>query len=301
MYSEASMLGPRPSVAICIACFFGQRERYWEDSDVEMPALSHVLRQMRYLDEYTVKANRISFVVNVDVSGSPEDASARAAQQEALDAFVSIVEKKNAEDSGRNWEVLSRPNENISYGAWKWYLDNHCKGFDYVYLLEDDYSPTFKGYDLEVINKVFDTEEARNSIVKACSLYVDHTLSESDRVKGSKSLREGVPHAAVSNGVVNMRVYREVPGGLNVPTAQDLAAYNPFLPEKVRKRRRRAASSLQATYLHSYTQHPSGLFRCVNLGQYYSVPFIETVNSEVMYFGKDGAPVLFSPTELLDL
>ena len=301
MYSEASMLGPRPSVAVCVACFFGQRERNWEDSDVEIPALSHVLRQMKYLDEYTVKANRISFVVNIDVEGSPQDASARAAQQEALDAFVSIVEKKNAEDSARNWEVLSRPNENISYGAWKWYLDNHCKGFDYVYVLEDDYSPTFKGYDLEVINKVFDTEEARNSIVKACSLYVDGTLTEADKSQGSKSLRAGVPHAAVSNGLVNMRVYREVPEGFNVPTAQDRAAYSPSLSKDVRQRRRRAAASLQATYLHSYTHHPSGLFRCVNLGQYYSVPFIETMNSEVMYFGKADAPVLFSPSELLDL
>ena len=159
-----------PSIAVCVACFFGPRTRHWEDENLENPALSHVLRQVRYLDEYTVSATRISFVVSLDLDGIPEDEQVRANQKKTYDEFCLIVEAKNASDPNRSWEVLQRPNLNISYGAWKWYLDGVCSDIDYVYLLEDDYSPAFKGYDVEVIDRVFTTPEARSTIVKACSI-----------------------------------------------------------------------------------------------------------------------------------
>ena len=278
-----------PSIAVCVACFFGYRTRNWEDGSVKNPALSHVLRQVKYLDEHTVGATRISFVVSSDLDGLPEDAQERYRQKKAYDEFCLIVEAKNASDPNRFWEVLQRPNLNISYGAWKWYLDGVCSDVDYVYLLEDDYSPAFKGYDVEVVNRVFATPEARSTIVKACSIYVDDTLHPSDRRKGSKSLRAGLPHAAVSNGVVNMQVYREVPEGLML-----CGTFGGRAP-------RRSFAQLQKTYLCNYTEHPSGKYSVFNLGQYYSVPFMETKNSQVLTFGNPGSPVLFSPTELLEL
>ncbi len=288
-----------PNIAVCVACFFGRRTRHWEDGDLENPALSHVLRQVKYLDEYTVSATRISFVVSMDLEGSPGDAQTRADQKKAYDEFCLIVQAKNASDPNRFWEVLQRPNLNISYGAWKWYLDGICSDVDYVYLLEDDYSPAFKGYDVEVIDRVFATPEARSTIVKACSIYVDGTLHPSDRAKGSKSLRKGLPHAAVSNGVVNRQVYREVPEGFQVIGLT--CGHSPSLSRRASNRRRRGFAQLQKSYLDNYTLHPSGKYSVFNLGQYYSAPFVETKNNEVMTFGNPGSPVLFSPTELLEL
>lgn len=288
-----------PSIAVCVACFFGPRTRHWEDENLENPALSHVLRQVRYLDEYTVSATRISFVVSLDLDGIPEDEQVRANQKKTYDEFCLIVEAKNASDPNRSWEVLQRPNLNISYGAWKWYLDGVCSDIDYVYLLEDDYSPAFKGYDVEVIDRVFTTPEARSTIVKACSIYVDDTLHPSDRKKGSKSLRAGIPHAAVSNGVVNMQVYREVPEGLQINGTA--CGHSPNVSPGASQRRRREFAQLQKSYLANYTEHPSGKYSVFNLGQYYSAPFIETKDKQVMTFGNPGSPVLFSPTELLEL
>ena len=299
MYSEKTMLGPKPSVAVCVACFFGRRQRHWEDKSATNPALSHVLRQMKYLDEYTTKAHRISFVVNRDLGGSPAEADNRRRQKASYEEFCKIVEAKNASDPKRVWEVLPRPNLNISYGAWKWYLEGVCSDIDYVYLLEDDYSPAFKGYDAEVIDRVFSSPEARETIVKACSLYVDDTLSEHDRSQGSRDVRVGLPHAAVSNGVVNMRVYREVPEGFFMHDT--VCGFSNKIHLRSREIRRKKLVHLQRTYLSSYTQHPSGKYRAFNLGQYYSVPFIETKNCKQMTFGAAEGPVLFSPTELLDL
>lgn len=258
-------------VGYLCACFLGRRMRNdaWDES-LPIPALTHILRQLEAIERCATVISRVTFVCNVTPHNSQQQQNFQAAQ--AL-----ITSKLRADIQ---WEIVRRPNINISYGAWDWGLKEIYSDFDYVFTVEDDYVPHLVGFDREVIQRYFSDEDSRENVVKAASLWVDDTLFAHDRKQGSKLLREGKPHAAISNGVVNVSVYNKVAEGFRLPS--------PALTEQSNNQ-----YALQMDYLKNHTD--AG-YRVVNMGQHYCMPYVDTKGPKYT-FGALDSPILFVPVE----
>jgi len=270
---------------IC-ACYFGRRRRIggW-DMQLKDPALSFIIKQLEIIPTKISVLSRVTFLCNVD-DGNAEQESSFAAAKELVEAHNST--------SSVTWDIIRRPNKDASYGAWAFGLDTLSSDLDYVFLVEDDYVPVLTGFDEDVVRRYFSTEEAQSNVISAVSVWVDDTLIPADRRKGSKAVRHGIPHAAVSNGIVNVSVYRSVAGGFAFsrkppgPLEGGSGATNMYYS---------AACDTQACYLQPYTD--AG-YRVINMSEHYRIPFISAKGHRDWVFGPSDSPILFSPVELRD-
>ena len=264
------------------ACYFGRRRRAdgW-DRGLENPALSFIIKQLEIIPRHLSVVSRVSFICNVDADDEQQRSTFAAAK--------SLVESHNA-DSSVQWDIFRRPNENASYGAWASGLEALGSELDYVFLVEDDYVPTFPGFDADVVQRYFSNERAQSSIIGATSVWVDDTLLAGDRHKGSKAIRQGVPHAAVSNGIVNVSVYNKVEGGFAF--AGDASA----LGQVPNRAYYKSACDTQVCYLKPYT---TAGYKVINMSQHYRIPFVSSDGRRDWAFGPPDAETLFIPVELL--
>lgn len=265
------------------ACYFGRRRREcgW-DMQLKDPALSFIIRQLEIIPTRISVVSNVTFLCNMDEGNAEQEASFASAKE--------LVEAHNS-TSAIVWDIVSRPNKDASYGAWAFGLDTLSSDLDYVFLMEDDYVPVLVGFDEDVIRRYFSTEEAQSNVISAVSVWVDDTLLPCDRRKGSKAVRQGIPHAAISNGIINVSVYRDVDGGFafsNRPTGPRKGATNTYYGSVV---------STQACYLDPYIE--AG-YRAINMSEHYRIPFVTSKGYRGWVFGPPDASVLFSPTELCD-
>jgi len=264
-------------VGYLCACFLGRRLRNdaW-DASLPNPALTHILRQLDAIERCATVISRVTFVCNM----TPDSAD----QEQAFKEVQKLITSRKLRTDIR-WEAVRRQNHNISYGAWAWGLKGIYSDFDYVFTIEDDYVPDHVGFDQEVIQRYFSDEDAKENVVKAASLWADDTLFEHDRNQGSRALRGGMPHAAISNGVVNVSVYAKVAEGFRLRsppiTGQGDFRTNPDW------------NALQMGYLKNHTD--AG-YRVINMGQHYSAPFVDTAHGRYSFGALDG-PALFVPVE----
>ena len=265
------------------ACYFGRRRRSdgW-DRGLEDPSLSFIVKQLEVIPRHLSVVSRVSFICNVDADDEQQMAAFAAAKK--------LVESHNALFPCVQWDIFRRPNENASYGAWALGLETLCSDLDYVFLVEDDYVPAFSGFDADVVQRYFSDEAAQNRVVGATSVWVDDTLLAADRRKGSKAIRQGVPHAAVSNGIVNVSVYNKVEGGFAF--AGDASA----LGQVPNRAYYSAACDTQVCYLKPYTTVG---YKVINMSQHYRIPFVSSDGYRDWAFGPPDAKTLFIPVELL--
>lgn len=261
------------------ACYFGRRRRPggW-DTGLEDPSLSFIIKQLETVSRYLSIVSRVTFLCNIDEGDAEQEASLAAAKE--------IVKAHNS-TSSVTWDIFRRPNESASYGAWALGLKTLCSDLDYVFLVEDDYVPAFLGFDKDVIQRYFSTEEARNNVVGATSVWVDDTLLAGDRHKGSRAIQQGIPHAAVPQGIVNVSVYNKVEGGFA------FSRHAPGLAQVPDRNYYEAACDTQVCYFEPYTK--AG-YRVINMSQHYRIPFISS-GDERMQFGPPDAQTLFVPAE----
>jgi hypothetical protein len=274
-------------VGYLCACFLGRRLRNdaWDES-LPNPALTHILRQLEAIERCATVISKVTFVCNTTPDNEEQEQNFQAAQELITSKLRSDIQ----------WEVVRRPNFNISYGAWDWGLKEIYSDFDYVFTVEDDYVPDLVGFDREVIQRYFSDEYSRENVVKAASLWVDDTLFAHDRNQGSNALRAGLPHAAISNGVVNVSVYAKVAKGFRLPSPPiEGSPVSLTASGKVRQigdfRTNEGWNALQMDYLKNHTD--AG-YRVINMGQHYSAPFVDTGQSRYSFGATDG-PVLFTP------
>lgn len=264
-------------VGYLCACFLGRRLRNdaW-DASLPNPALTHILHQLDAIERCATVISRVTFVCNM----TPHNADQGKAFKEVQELIASRQLRTDI-----RWEAVCRQNLNISYGAWAWGLKGIYPDFDYVFTVEDDYVPDHVGFDQEVIQRYFSDEDAKENVVKAASLWVDDTLFEHDRNQGSNALRSGLPHAAISNGVVNVSVYNKVAEGFRFPSPPITGLGN--------FRTNQGWNALQMEYLKNHTD--AG-YRVINMGQHYSAPFVDTTQRRYSFGASDG-PILFAPVE----
>jgi hypothetical protein len=195
-----------------------------------------------------------------------------------------------------HWEALSRPNENISYGAWDWALKSRYVNFNYVFVAEDDYVPSLLEFDREVLNRYFSDEQARKEVVKVVGLWVGDQsgvpcrVAEKDKIMSEAiryASRSNKSHAAVAHGVVNVAVYNLL-GGFRLP-ASDL-----IVGRMTGTAARLDSCMIQQLYLKNYTE--AG-YKVLSMAEHYSVPYSECPGV-IHHFGVDGAPAVFVPCEL---
>ena len=261
-------------------CYFGRRRLVsgW-DMQLKDPALSFIIKQLEVVSTQLSVVSNVTFLCNIDEGNAEQEASFASAKE--------LVESHNS-TSAITWDIVSRPNRNASYGAWAFGLDTLSSDLDYVFLMEDDYVPVLAGFDEDVIRRYFSTEEAQSNVISAVSVWVDDTLLPADRFKGSKAIRQGVAHAAVSNGIVNVSAYRSVAGGFA------FSIHSPGSSEGATHRHYNAACDTQVCYLNPYTE--SG-YRVINMSEHYRIPFISAEGHRGWVFGPPDAPALFSPVE----
>ena len=200
-----------------------------------------------------------------------------AEQRASFESAVKLVEEYNSGECPVPCDILRRPNENYSYGAYAWGLKKHCGGLDYVFTVEDDFLPGFCGFDRDVIQRYFSDERACADVIGAVSVWVDDTVL----AKEYKWLQPNTPpHASVSNGIICVSAYNSVAGGFIFSDAQNMYG-----------------SVTQFIYLEPYT---AAGYRVINMSQHYRVPYLGPQPNKQWTFGPENAPIIFEPVELTE-
>ena len=145
--------------AYVCAIFFGPRRSWLEHWGLVDPL--HCLNEhVRTITSHSTLIERVIFVCNLRDEGLDAETYAKARD---------IIEKRNEEDSSREWIICSRPNYAFSYGAWEHGLVEHTQDLDFAFLIEDDYVPCKAGFDVELIEKYFSSEDSRRNVIYCSS------------------------------------------------------------------------------------------------------------------------------------
>lgn len=274
---------------IC-ACYLGHRlHNKGLDDSTENPELSHVVRQVECIKRFSKVISRVTFVCNMD-EGNLE-------QERIFQRIRDLMVECNS--SGYiHWEAFSRPNENISYGAWDWALKSRYVNFDYAFVTEDDYVPSLLEFDREVLNRYFSSKQARKEVVKVVELWIGDQsavpcrVAEKDKAMSfslAKAVEDDISHSSVPHGVVNIAVYNLLGGFYLPPPSLTIGRITSAASRK-------DSCMIQQLYLKYYTD--AG-YKVLSMSEHYSVPYLERPGV-IYHFGVDGAPAVFVPCELED-
>ena len=167
--------------------------------------------------------------------------------------------------------LFRRENKHYSYGAWNAALREYCDDIDFAFLLEDDYVVCKYGFDAELLSRYYATQKDKDSVLFCASLFI----------RGSAIASSGdynAPHAAISNGLVNVKLFRD--NGNEFCLSPEHTMDGPFL---------------QSTFLSSFSEKGLSIR---NMASEYFMPFLQA-ESSLLYFGNSAGPVIFSPVQLV--
>jgi len=258
---------PQLKVGYLCACYFGRRRRNdgWDQS-LSDPSLTFIIKQLEVLPRYATILSRITFVCNVDEGDAEQLTSFESAQK--------LVEAHNAGGCSIPCNILHRPNENYSYGAYAWGIKEHCSDLDYVFTVEDDFLPGFHGFDRDVVQRYFSNKSACGNIIGAVSVWVDDTILAKEY---NWLLPNTPPHASVSHGIMNVSIYNSVPGGFAFSDEPNMYG-----------------AATQCVYLDPYI---NAGYRVINMSQHYRTPYLGSRRGTKWMFGPENAPIIFEPVE----
>jgi len=279
-----------PKVAYICACYYGPRRRPLWDNELPEPwesedlndSLIDLKKQIKTVSEFSESISTVIFVCNLR-SRSVRDRKVHKKAEE-------LVRRKNEEDADREWKIVKRVNDaTLSYGSWEHGLQKLCpEDTAYAFVTEDDFIPGFKGFDTEVIERYFTSKLNRKKAVFCASLWVDGK-TEYEFIANTE------PHAAVSTGVFNMRLFRKV-GSLRIKYRGQPALRK---GDDVVKGRYRGAGVLQMRFLNHFINRWD--MQVIDASADYSCPFIVWVKEDEKlykkYLGKKGGKPIFIPTD----
>ena len=164
-------------VAYVCATFFGTRkgQKPGTKNDYSDVYLEHIAKNSTCIDEIVIGCNL------------------EPGHEVLYDAFVAKMREKE-EVVGLPIRTFSRENTNFSYGSWDLALREHCDGYTFAFLMEDDYIPCKVGYDKELLSRYYSDPETMERLLFCASWY---------KLKDRR-----IPHAAISNGLINVNVFK---------------------------------------------------------------------------------------------
>jgi hypothetical protein len=234
-------------VAYVCAMFFGTRVRQKKGTknDYSQTYLEHIARNSTCVDKIIIGCNLEPW------------------HKVLYDDFVPRMQEYS-EKIGIPIETFHRPNTNYSYGSWNEALRAHCDDVTFAFLVEDDYVACKLGYDEELLSRYYSSPESMEKLLFCASWFKDKDPN--------------IPHAAISNGLINVPVFRENGNEF-------------FLTER---RGKNEGPESQATFLTSFKG--KGL-QIRDMAAEYCIPFIDNVRKVTLY-GNVDAHILLAPKEL---
>lgn len=159
-----------------IAMYLGNRRN--ASSDDSLMYLEEHLKFLESLDENSPVKN-IVFSINMDVS-----------DQQATATAIQLIKQASLDVE---FQIKIRPNSGYSYGNWnETLIEYRDRGFDYHFLIEDDYMPVNGQFYLPFLN------EMKDEVAFVC------LKMEPDGFLGYPS------HPGISNGLISNDAVRQV-------------------------------------------------------------------------------------------
>lgn len=189
--------------------------------------------------------------------------------EEGQQACLLALENKAADfqlKTGIPTLVCSKANPgHWSYGGWDLALRLHCDGINFAFLVEDDYIPCKVGFDEELLHRYYRTSKDRSSILCCVSHWrYDHKWG---------------PHAAVSNGLMNVDLFNEHGGSFSL------------LPGS-----KNAGEETQTQYLLNFSRKGLSIR---NMSSDYCIPYMMSTAGRIQYLGEARrASIIFAPVEM---
>jgi len=226
---------------------------YYQQAFKEDP-LCFVRKHVEF-SEYAENIERFSFVINDDIS------------EEQKKEIIDITR-------GKNIELLFRPNNGYSYGAWNDVIKRNFNDFDYFFLIEDDYMPNFTNFSLPFIQRL------KENVAYVCSLMVEighevDTMVPEDIGK--------FKHPSISNGMLSAEACKKVLEKYNVifriqsGSTKEIGYWN------------------QTYYLKNFTD--MGYEVSDTIDEFCS-PYLNTSTGEVKIYGNPEHPPLLFPIRI---
>ena len=230
-------------IAYVCGMFFGTRVRQKKGTknDYSQIYLEHIARNSTCIDKIIIGCNIEPW------------------HKALYDEFVPRMQEYS-EKIGIPIETFHRPNTNYSYGSWNEALRTHCDDVTFAFLMEDDYVVCKSGYDEELLSRYYSDSESMEKLL-FCASWFD-----------SKCV---VPHAAISNGLLNVPVFRENGNEFNLnPTSHGPQTQSEFLRSFADKR-----------------------LQIRDMAAEYCIPFIDNFR-RIIFYGNSDAHILLAPKEL---
>jgi hypothetical protein len=205
--------------------------------------------------EYAENIDRFSFVINDDIS-------------EELKEEIILLTR------GKNIEVLFRINNGYSYGAWNDVVRKNLSEFDYFFLIEDDYLPSFTNFVSPFIQRF----NANTSYV--CSLMVEISNEINEMVP--KDLGK-FKHPSISNGMLS-----------GMAASKILEKYNTIF--RLQKGSTKEIGYWNQIYfLKNFTD--TG-YDVTDTTDEFSSPYLNTSSGELKVYGNSNNPPLLIPIQI---
>lgn len=213
------------------------------------------IRKHAEFSEYAQNIDRFSFVINDDIS------------EELKEEIIQIAK-------GKNIELLFRPNNGYSYGAWNDVIMRNLNDFDYFFLIEDDYIPNFTGFVIPFVNKF------KEDTAYVCSLMVEINNKINAMVPEDLGTFR---HPSISNGMLSSRIAKIVLSKFNTifrlqkGSTQEIGYWN------------------QIYFLKNFTDMG---YDVNDTTEEFSSPYLNTSTGEVKIYGNTEKPPLLMPIRI---
>lgn len=148
-----------------IVFFNGNRRCYRNNNGNK--SIEFAGKHIEYINENIPNIGLVSFIINKGI--------------EELDN--ELIEFINESNLNFNYEIIVRPNQGFSYGAWAETMVKNHIDFDYTFVIEDDYIPTQK----DTLDYFYNKLDEKTIFV--CCLWVND-------------------HASISNGMIYTKLMR---------------------------------------------------------------------------------------------
>lgn len=179
-------------ISYAISAYYGNRR--FTHSEFELNRLFYIQTNLKFLNKQTCDIHKIYIVCSFDdIDSTIQKNEPRINNR---DSIMSELLKIASMDN--RIVLLERPNIGGSYHAWKLALDTDNGESDYVGLFEDDYTL----YDENALKYMVEYWNDDTNLFYLCQYWTTTPF-----INSGLNIPE---HAAISNGVINNKLYNEM-------------------------------------------------------------------------------------------